>query len=414
MNNDPLFNSQTEPVPHLRPDLDIIPINENGDSYLYFRDMQGYTPPNFALDRSVGPLLSLFDGRHSIRELNKHLGDGTTAGQVLQFVRFLDENRLLYSPYFKSYAEEIESEYEAASVHHPVTPGGTYPDDPDELNAFLDDAFHKYSGVQQPLSKNITALYAPHIDPRVGMKTYVESFSRLQHIKPKRVIILATSHYAGLHPEVYQNNPFILSNKDFAMPMGTVPPDREAIAALLNSTKASGLTDRDRAHRIEHSIELHLLFLQHIWQHDFSIVPIVVSGFDDLFYIEDGFLSEQIENFSSQLREQFGQDDETFFLISGDLAHVGKKFGDARAASKMKDDVTAFDQQFLAAAEKNSAGDLLQLIKQEQDPYRICGFPPLYTFLKTFPGLSGETISYDRWDETERESAVTFASILYQ
>lgn len=413
MSNSKLFNSKTKPIPRLRPDLDIIPINENGDSYLYFRDIQGYTPPNFALDRSVGPLLSLFDGRQRIQDLNGRLGNGTTADDVLQFVRFLDENRLLYSTYFKSYAEEVEAKYEAASVHEAITAGGSYPDDPEELKAYLDDAFQKYSDSPKPFSNDIRALYAPHIDPRVGMKTYVDSFSRLRNIKPKRVVILATSHYAGLHQEVYQNKPFIISQKDFAMPMGTVPADRDAIAALLDSPKATGLTDHDRAHRIEHSIELHLLFLQHLWQHKFSIVPIIVSAFNDLFYMEDGFLGDQIENFSTLLREQFAEDEDTFFLISGDLAHVGKKFGDAQPAIGMKDEVANFDVQFLTAGEENSPGDMLKLLSKEQDPYRICGFPPLYAFLKTFPKLRGLVISYDRWDEVERESAVTFGSILY-
>lgn len=414
MNNDPLFDSKTKPVPRLRSDLDIIPINENGDAYLYFRDMQGYAPPNFALDRSVAPFLSLFDGRQSIQDLNGRLGNGTTTDDVLQFVRFLDENLLLYSPYFKSRAEEVETQYEGASVHEAITAGSSYPANPKELKAYLDDAFQNYGQAQEPASDDIKALYAPHIDPRVGMKTYVESFARLRHLKPKRVVILATSHYAGLHHKIYQNKPFIVSKKDFAMPMGTVPADRDAIAALLNSPEATGLTNHDRAHRIEHSIELHLLFLQYIWQHNFSIVPIIVSSFDDLFYMEDGLRGDQIENFSSLLREQFAEDNDTFFSISGDLAHVGKKFGDPQPANDIKDEVAVFDEHFLSAGKKNSPGDMLQLLSKEQDPYRICGFPPLYAFLKTFPKLKGSVISYDRWDETERKSAVTFGSILYQ
>lgn len=409
-----LFDSKTEPIPHIRQDLDIIPIHENGDAYLYFHDMRGYATPNFALDRSVEGLLSLLDGRKSVNDLRPHLGNGTTTDQLLNYIQFLDENRLLYSSHFKQFARRLEQNYEDSSVHQSITAGKSYPTNPGELHQFLDKAFERYQPENTEIDVDtVKALYAPHIDPRVGMEAYVRAFSTLRKIKPKRVVLLATSHYAGMYPDTYTNQPFIVSSKDFEMPLGTIPADKKAINRLLNAEKSTGLTGQDRAHRIEHSIELHLLFLQHIWQHNFSIIPILVSGFDDLFYMSDGFLSDQIDRFSSLLHRQFGKDDETLFLISGDLAHVGKKFGDDRPAEAMKNEVQQFDEQFLQTGKLNAPREMLQLVKQNYNPYRICGFPPLYTFLKSFPDLKGEILSYRRWDETERESAVTFGSILY-
>lgn len=414
MNNSELFNSKTKPVPRIRPDLDVIPVRNNGDSYLYFHDMRGYVTDDFALDYDVRNLLTLLDGRKNINDLKPYLGKGVNVDQLLEYIRFLDENRVLYSSHFQTYAEQLEREYEQANVHHSVTAGSSYPADPEELRAFLDDAFATHGGNKMHTSaQTIKAMYAPHIDLRVGMKTYVESFRALKNLKPKRVVMLATSHYAGLHANLYQNKPFIVSSKDFAMPMGTVPADREAIGRLMENAEETGVSGHDRAHRMEHSIELHLLFLQHIWDHDFSIIPIVIGGFDELFYMQDSHLSYQIANFARQLREQFG-DDDTLFLISGDMAHVGKKFDDEQPAATKRKEVEQFDEHFLEAGESGSTERMLNLIKRNYNPYRICGFPPLYTFLKAFPNLKGHTISYDRWDETERESAVTFGSILYQ
>lgn len=409
------FNSKTEPIPRLRPDLDIILVQNNGDSYLYFHDMRGYVTPDFALDYGARNVLSLLDGRKSINDLKPHFGNGVNADQLLKYVQFLDKNRVLHSSHFRTFSEAHEQAYEQSEVHQSTTAGGSYPDDPKELEPFLDNAFDKHGNDSHEITDaSVNALYAPHIDPRVGMKTYVESFQLLKDLEPKRVVMLATSHYAGLHADTYQNKPFIISNKDFAMPMGTVPADLGAIELLMENAESMGLSGRDRAHRMEHSIELHLLFLQYIWQHEFSIVPIVVGGFDELFYAESSHLGRQVEAFSARLRNQFGQDEETLFLISGDLAHVGKKFGDERPATAMCSEVNSFDEEFLAAGKSGSTELMLQLMKQNYDPYRICGFPPLYTFLKAFPNLKGRTVSYDRWDETERESAVTFGSILYQ
>ncbi|HKK45723.1 MAG TPA: hypothetical protein VJ964_09390, partial [Balneolaceae bacterium] len=61
----------------------------------------------------------------------------------------------------------------------------------------------------------------------------------------------------------------------------------------------------------------------------------------------------------------------------------------------------------------NQREQMLDLMTQDMDPYRICGFPPLYTFLNSMPELRGKVMGYDLWDERERESAVTFGSILY-
>lgn len=408
-----LFNSITDPVPGLRRELDIIPIQENGQSGLYFHDQLGYMAPGFALDSSIGPLLSVLDGRQCINDIIPHTGNGISGEELLGYIRFLDEHRLLYSSYFKAYANDIEESYEAAPIHPSTTAGPSYPSDPAELTAYLDEAFAGSERADEPLPADVRALYAPHIDPRVGLDSYVQAFAPLRELTPNRVVILATSHYAGLYPSVYDNKPFIISKKDFELPSGIIPADKEAIDKLLVHKQAAGLSDSDRAHRVEHSIELHLLFLSYLWDHDFKIVPVLVKGFDDLYYMEESHLAGQIDALAALLNTEYGKDEDTLFLISGDLAHIGRKFGDDKPARELLREVKAFDALFMQHARQGDEASLLELIKRDYDPYRICGFPPLFTFLKAFSQLKGEILSYDIWDETERESAVTFGSILF-
>jgi AmmeMemoRadiSam system protein B len=212
---------------------------------------------------------------------------------------------------------------------------------------------------------------------------------------------------------MYKEYPFVLVNKTFDLPLGTIKSDRKAINQLLEAEGNYGITVSDRAHRMEHSIELHLLFLSYLWDHDFKVVPFLTRGFDDLYYMKDGYLGQQLSNFSELLHNQFAEDENTFFLISGDLAHFGKKFGDRSPASAMFEEVENFDRQFLKYGSSAQKEQMLDLMKKNMDPYRICGFPPLYTYLSTMPQVKGEILSYDLWDEQERESAVTFGSILY-
>lgn len=408
-----LFNSKSRPIPGVRREISFVPVNQNGDSYLYVHDMMGYVPDDLALNAQVQTLLSLFDGRKSVEDLKPFLGEDVTTGHLLEFVQFLDENRILNSAFLDGYREKVESGYESSETHESVTAGGSYPADPETLRALLEDAFEEHDGDSRD-GGPVRALYAPHIDPRVSLDIYAGAFSRIADQRPRRVVMLATSHYAGLYPEHYENRPYILVNKDFKMPNGLVQADREALDRLAEAGEELGVTAGDRAHRMEHSIELHLVFLNHLWKHDYEIVPILVNGFDELYYNEQGFLGESVSGFSEMLREEFAGDEDTLFLVSGDLAHVGKKFGDDRPADNMFDEIRSFDARFLDHAVENRRGDMLAHMKEEFDPYRICGFPPLYTLMHTLPDLRGELINYEIWDEQERESAVSFGSIAYR
>lgn len=403
-----IFDSLIKPVPPVRRDIEIMSFNENGKSIIYFHDSLQHIENGFALDAKVEPILSLITGRQSIKQIVEMLNGAIDAEQLLQFVQFLDENLILESDFSRKKIEQQEEEFEASSVRKPALVKQSYPENEDELSDFLTDYLPSNGRDNQSTKK---ALYAPHIDLRVGKKSYAKAFASLEDIKPKRVVILATAHYTGYYGNLYSKFPFIGSTKKYELPGRVFDTDKDYVDSLLQDNAENGFTVRDRAHRIEHSIETHLLLASRYWKHDFSIVPILVSGFDELLYKPDGFLGKQLESFSSTLRSL--DDDDTFYLISGDLSHVGKKFGDALPAEQLRSDVEQSDKAFIKASTENDADQLLSHVTKDYDSYRVCGFPPMLTFLKAFPQYKGKELSYEWWDEKERESAVSFSSILY-
>lgn len=413
MDNHPLFDSYTDAIPPVRHDIQQIPVQQNGHSLIYFHDVLGYATPNFALPSQASAVLSLIDGKRSVTDILEFSSDEVTKEEILGYIRFLDENGLLDSEHFAVRAEFIESQYEKTNRHYSITSGSSYPSEPDKLSAFLETAFKENE--PSKAVENARGLYAPHIDPRLGMRSYVKAFSAIKSLCPKRVVILATSHYSGLYGELYRESPFIVSEKTFVMPNGEVKADANVIRELKKLPAPEyGLSFIDRAHRIEHSIELHLLFLNHIWQHHFTILPILVGSFDELLYLEDSYRSGQVRRFADWLHDTFKNDPNTFFMISGDLCHIGKKFGDTEPASEFMDSIRHFDSEFLQAGVHSDSTSLITLIKENLDAYRVCGFPPLYTYLQAFPDLKGQQLSYDIWDEKEMDSAVSFGSILFQ
>lgn len=405
-----LFNSTTSAVPPLRRDIQVIPVTDNGRDLLLFIDPRKIAPQGFALDASVQPLLSLVDGRRSLSTIAGHFTKDVSADQLLDFVQMLDQQRLLESRFFSTSVNRVEEEFESADTRPPALAGSSYPADAGELHDFMEQTMSLADDVADPPSE-VKALYAPHIDLRVGSMQYAEAFSKIRHLAPRRVVILATSHYSGYYPQLYDDYPFIGSSKDFELPGSTIPVDRTALDFLADAGASAGFTLSDRAHRIEHSIETHLLFANHIWSHPFSVVPILVGGIDELFYKPDGDLGTKVELFSDRLRQL--DTGGTLFLISGDLSHVGKKFGDTQPAAAMRRDVESFDESFIKTALAGNQTSMLQTIAKEYDAYRVCGFPPLYSFLSAFPGRKGHKLNYHWWDESERESAVSFGSILY-
>lgn len=408
LRNKELFHSQTDPVPALRRDLQIIPIKDNGKDLLYFHDSMGYLSKNFALDASVQPLLQMFNGNVSIEQIHNKINGDIGIQELVDFVQLMDQHRALHSEYFRLFADKVEDDFEKSQTRPPILAGESYPEEPNELNAFVADMISENGKA----SKNkIQALYAPHIEISVGNKQYGQAFAHLKNTEPKRVIILATSHYADYYYKYYDGYPFIGSTKTFQMPGRALEPDLDVIDSLDEKSPENGFTVKDRAHRIEHSIEFHLLFASTIWTHDFKIIPVLVSSFDDLYYLEDGDLAQKIDVFSSQLKSSI--DEDTMILISGDLSHVGQKFGDREPATDLREKVEESDKQLLDISVTGNPHDLLNHLKKDYDSTRICGFPPLYTYLKMFPHKKGELINYYWWDEKERNSAVSFGSILY-
>ena len=407
MNRQKLFDSLTDPVPELRPDLQVIQVEDDGKKLLYFHDAMNYLTDQFALDIHTKPLLMLFDGSQNINQISRRLSGEIKPQALLQFVRLLDSHRALNSSYYRDFREKAENSFESQQDRYPALAGKSYPEKPDELTDYIDELLKPTTSDK----KQIHALYAPHIELSIGRKQYGEAFSLLKGKKPSRLIILATSHYSGYYPDLYSGTPFIGSSKKHWIGNRVLEPDLDVIQALSQNKPENGFSIHDRAHRIEHSIEFHLLFASHIWQHNFTVVPILVSGFDEILYHPEGDLAQKIENFTSDLKPF--ADGNTFILISGDLSHVGLKFGDRKTASELRPDVEITDKQFLDFALSGEPESLRHHLSKDYDATRICGFPPLYTYLKMFPEKSGELLNYFWWDEKERGSAVSFGSIVY-
>ena len=158
-----------------------------------------------------------------------------------------------------------------------------------------------------------------------------------------RVILLGPSHRVPFYGLAASNAEF------FATPLGTVPIDKDSLAAIghLRQVQIS-----DDAHRWEHSLEVHIPFLQMVLA-DFKLVPLVVG--------EAG--AEEID----EVLEILWGGPETLIVVSSDLSHYHDYDTARRLDHATSDAITRFrpqDIQYEQACGRNAILGLLMAARQ--------------------------------------------------
>ncbi len=181
------------------------------------------------------------------------------------------------------------------SVRSPAVAGLFYSDDADsladEVRGFLAEA-----ETDGPAPK---AMILPHAGYVYSGPVAARGYARLRRVRDivTRVVLIGPSHYVPLRGLA------VSSAEAFTTPLGPVPVDRPAVERLLGLPQ---VTVSDQAHHREHSLEVHLPFLQKAldW---FAIVPLVAG---------DATADEVAE----ALDLVWGGP-ETLIVISSDLSH---------------------------------------------------------------------------------------------
>jgi AmmeMemoRadiSam system protein B len=99
--------------------------------------------------------------------------------------------------------------------------------------------------------------------------------------------------------------------------------------------------------------------------------------------------------------------------VGADLAHIGLKFGDPFAAQGILPRIEQEDLAMLQTVEAVDTAGFFDSISRDDDQRKICGFPPICTFLASVEATSGTLLKYEQWSEESTQSAVTYASMAF-
>jgi MEMO1 family protein len=177
----------------------------------------------------------------------------------------------------------------------PAVAGSFYPANPAELSHMLD----RYLNQAASSRAAPKAIIAPHAGYVYSGPIAASAYARLASVRDiiKRVVLMGPSHriaFGGLA---------ISAADHFVTPLGEITIDQDAVSALSDLSFVGYL---EQAHAMEHSLEVHLPFLQSMLA-DFKLVPIVAGDASP----------EQV----SQVLDRLWGGAETLIVISSDLSH---------------------------------------------------------------------------------------------
>jgi AmmeMemoRadiSam system protein B len=400
--------------PRLRP-VEVLPLEMRGEAVFCLRDPLRYAEEPLYLRRDAAPLLALFDGRHSVRDIQ--LLYSRQAGTLLLrealdgLIRELDARLYLDGPRFRAHCAELERAFREAASRPARLAGQSYPAEPEALRRELDAYFDHPDGpgprAASPEAARLAGLIVPHIDFARGGPCYAWGYREAAGgPAADRYLVLGTSHAPLVQP-------FALTRKDFETPLGPAEADQEFLEALLRRLGRAYLRD-EFAHRSEHSIEFQAVFLRHQAAPRASVrfVPVLCGSFHR--FVEEERSPGQVPEvagFLAALRETVAAaPGRTVVLASADLAHVGPQFGDRRPVTPGRlRDVAEEDAALLAAVETGDPEAVFRQVMREGDRRRICGLPPIYAALSVLPGVRGRRLRYGQW--ADPQASVTFAAV---
>ncbi|OGU88775.1 MAG: AmmeMemoRadiSam system protein B [Ignavibacteria bacterium RIFOXYA2_FULL_35_10] len=221
-------------------------------------------------------------------------------------------------------------------------------------------------------------------------------------------VIFGTAHYGN-------SDLFMLSRKDFATPLGIANTDNEIIDELITELPYKPSID-ELTHRNEHSIELQVVLLQHIFaDRDFKILPILTGSFFN--YINEKTNpanDEKFVQFITTLKSIIERKSrKAVYIASADFAHIGRKFDDKFDADTELAQLEKEDMQLIRNLENLDSESFFKQIVDCGDSRKICGLSPIYSLLKIAAPTKSQFLKYNQWNEIETKSAVTFASMSF-
>lgn len=260
-----------------------------------------------------------------------------------------------------------------------------------------------------PSTHPVHAVIAPHAGFSYSGSTAAYAYSAIDPSRFSRVFVLGPSHHVYLNDRCAVSDAHVLDT-----PLGELPVDRHVVERLVRD-HCRFVRMKPEMDEAEHSIEMHLPYIRHVFhQRNVMVVPIVV-----------GSLSEEKERQFGAILSTWLGDGETLFVISSDFCHWGSRFGYTlvdRDAQSIWQSIENLDHEGMQLIERSDHAAFCSYQRRTENT--VCGRHPIGVLITALTKCASSgshhfTTRFVRYVQSSRcmsmsDSSVSYATALIQ
>jgi MEMO1 family protein len=214
---------------------------------------------------------------------------------------------------------------------------GWYPKQPKELSERI-EMYMRTAVIKSPNEK-VIGIIVPHAGHVYSGQIAAYSFNCIRKFRPDIVTIISPSHFIGGADII------ISSHKSYNTPLGDVKIDTVILDEIVNLLHNKyGITTKSVQRDPEHSIEVELPFLQHIYD-DFNLIPIMIRN-------QNFEVSKALGNVITEVL----QNKKSILIASSDLSHYFNQIVANRLDRELIRRISMLDPEGVLNAEIEGVG----------------------------------------------------------
>ncbi|MFZ4573992.1 MAG: AmmeMemoRadiSam system protein B [Phycisphaerales bacterium] len=393
-------------------------------------------------------ILPLMNGERTMDEIVQSVGRGLTRESLEHLVAQLDDAGLLFGPTFEAMVAKMRADFDASPVLPPATTAamidGIAQHEAGEgfaqmtqeaktelgakkLRSVMDEWMSAAlkDAARPSLDGLPKAIVAPHLDYQRGWLNYSATYGRMRVVdRPDRVVILGTNHFG-------ESTGVCGCDKGYETAFGVCEIDQqllESLKANLGSEDSAKLFKNRFDHEREHSIELQIPWIQHVFGPDehgkfprvFGALVHDPSVNEGQSYDGNGLGLDPFVN--AMCRTLDALPGKTLIVSSADLSHVGPAFGptygfngplagEAGEAAEARNQVFAHDREMVTLLAENKPEELLAAMAWQQNPTRWCSVGNLVATMRIARPSKVELFNYAAAMDPEGTTMVSSVSM---
>lgn len=395
-------------MPRLR-SVEAFALPDGDVSQVGLRDRSGLSDILLTISQPALHILSLMDGAHTLEMIQEafesQYGQPVSRESLHYMADQLEKAHFLEGEAFETFYGERLAAFRAEGVCGQTDPQvyGLGDDGPTELDRILEST--------QPVQVDgrVCGLVAPHLDYPRGEPCYALAYAALCGLDPPdRVVLLGTNHFG-------RSSSVVGTASDFVTPFGTTAVDHAFLDRL--ESRCGDLRQFELDHQLEHSIDLQVVWLQHIFgAGNFEIVPFLCPDPCGLSgtHPHDG-AGVDLREFADSLAACLSDGSESTLVIAGaDLSHVGAAFGDDRHLDEpYLAEVGEHDRCALSLIENRDPDGMVQFISSSHNQTNVCSAGCLFALARALPHAEAKLLGYHQAVDQATQTCVSCAALVY-